>query len=309
MSRTELPHETPSSSNEMPLQTRRKVLAAIGAGVTALSVPALFRGSFKAQSAPSGELRTVRPGYFTVATIGEMPLFSMRDNEVVGVEAEMIQRIVERYGLKLAIDVMEWSACLASVPSGRADCVGGNMGWTVKRSRAMLLTDPVYYTPVFVVMHEDKPFTDMISIADLADSRVGTVSGFSFVEDLRRVPDTREVKLYDTTDAAVRDLIAKRLDYAFLDAPILDYLIQVNNSWPLKQVPVKPDEQYPIIGRTQQKVWGLNMANRPLFDMINEGIAWLWETGQIAELMHKYGLTHPHYLKRPIFDARIGVDR
>jgi ABC-type amino acid transport substrate-binding protein len=309
MKRTEPPFETPSSSNEMSLQTRRTVLASIGVGVTVLSAPALFRGSLKAQSSPNGELKTVRPGYFTVATIGEMPLFSMRDNEIAGVEAEMLKRIVERYGLKLAIDVMEWSACLASVPSGRVDCVGGNMGWTVKRSRAMLLTDPVYYTPVFVVMHAEKPFTDVISIADLADSRVGTVSGFSFVEDLRKVPSTREVKLYDTTDAAVRDLIAKRLDYAFLDAPILDYLIQLNNSWPLKQVPVKPDERYPIIGRTQQKVWGLSMANRALFDAINEGIAWLWETGQTSELMNKYGLTHPHYLKKPIFNSRVGIDR
>lgn len=304
------PQHPSHSSSGMSLRTRRRVLASIGAGVTVLSAPALFRGSFKARSSqPGRELTTVRPGYFTVATIGEMPLFSMRDNEVVGVEAEMLKHIVERHGLKLAIDVMEWSACLASVPSGRADCVGGNVGWTVKRARAMLLTDAVYYTPTFAVMHRDKPFHDIISIADLAGSRVGTVSGFSSVEDLRSVPNTREVKLYDTTDAAVRDILARRLDYAFLDAPIIDYLILQNKGWPLKQVPVKPDDSYPILGRSQHKVWGMNRINRPLYDAVNVGIAWLWETGQVAEILNRYGLTHPHYLKRPVFNARIGVDR
>lgn len=287
------------------------MLAAIGGATVAASMPALFRGCFNAEAEiqPTDTLRTVRPGYFTVACIGEMPLFGLRDGEPMGTEAEMMSRIVGRLGLKLHMSVMEWAACLASVPAGRSDCVAGNMAWTAKRATAMLITDAVYYTAVFAVMTQEKPFHDKIRISDLAGHSIGTVSGFSFVPDLFAVPGAKEVKLYDTTDAAVRDVIARRLDFAFLDAPIIDYMIQQNSAWGLKQVPLAPNGAFPILGQPQHTSWGMNPRNTLLFDAVNQGIAWLWRTGQIPEILQKYGLTNPAYLQKPLVNLRLGVDR
>jgi polar amino acid transport system substrate-binding protein len=290
---------------------RRRTLAAIAGVTVAASMPALFRGYFtnRASTKPAGTLQTVRPGYFTVACIGEMPLFGLRDGQPVGTEAEMMRRIVERLGLKLNINIMEWSACLASVPSGRSDCVGGNMAWTEKRTSAMLMTDAIYYTAVFAVMTKDKPFHDKIRISDLTGYRIGTVSGFSFVADLFAVPGAKEVKLYDTTDAAVRDIIARRLDFAFLDAPIIDYMIQQNSAWSLKQVPLAPNGAFHVLGQPQHTLWGMNPGNTPLFDAVNAGIGWLWRTGQIMKILKQYGLTNPAYLQKPLVNLRLGVDR
>ena len=54
------------------------------------------------------------------------------------------------------------------------------------------------------------------------------MTGFTIVPELKKVPDTTDVRLYDTTDACIRDILAGRLDLAFLDAPTVAYLIKEN---------------------------------------------------------------------------------
>jgi polar amino acid transport system substrate-binding protein len=209
----------------------------------------------------------------------------------------------------MTIEVMEWAACLASVTSGRADCVGGNTAWTEKRSRVMLMTDEVYFTGNYVAMKADKPFTDQIRIEDFRGYSVGSGSGFSMVSDLRRIPGIRALKLYDTIDATLRDVVAGRLDFAVLDAPIVDYIIGINADWGLKQVKIARNGDYPIIGRPQHSIWGMSPTNPQLYDAVNAGVGWLWRTGQVAEILPRYGMSDPAYLERPADSPRIGFDR
>ena len=54
---------------------------------------------------------------------------------------------------------------------------------------------------------------------------IGTVTGFTIVPEMKKVPGTTDVKLYDTSDACIRDVVAGRLDFAMLDAPTVDYMI------------------------------------------------------------------------------------
>ena len=67
---------------------------------------------------------------------------------------------------------------------------------------------------------------------------VATVSGFTLVPELKEVEGIGEVKLYDTTDGALRDLIAGRVDMAILDPPLMQLAIQENPDWNLHQVPL-----------------------------------------------------------------------
>lgn len=290
---------------------RRKVLGLIAAGVVGLSLPALFRGPDGAGSAApgTGRLRTVRPGHLVVAATGDMPMFALRNGEPIGADAEMMQRICKRLGLKLSIDIMEWAACLASVTSGRADVVGGNTAWTEKRAQVMLMTDEVYFTGNYAAVRQEMPFGDRIRIGEFRGYSIGSGSGFSMVPDLRRVPGVTQLKLYDTIDATLRDVVAGRLDIAVLDAPIVDYVIGMNPDWGLRQIPIVPNPDYPIIGRPQHSIWGMSPDNPELFDALNYGIEWLWRTGQVAEILPKYGMSDPGYITRPETSPRVGVDR
>jgi polar amino acid transport system substrate-binding protein len=274
----------------------------VGMGATLL---AASRRS--AIAAPS--FKTVEPGVLTLANSNEMPMIAMEDGKLIGSDAEIIATIAKKLGLGVKSAQMEWSATVQSVKSGRADVMLGNMGWTPARSQALLITDAIYYAGTFVCMKKDQPFTTSISVNDVKGRSIGTVTGFTIVPEMKKLPGVGEVKLYDNSDGCVRDVVAGRLDFAVLDGPLVDYLILKNPNWNLKQVPIVADPAFPQLTSKQHTVMGMNQENFDLFDAVNAGVKWIWQTKQNAELMRKYGISNPDYLVPPEKNPRIGVDR
>jgi ABC-type amino acid transport substrate-binding protein len=252
--------------------------------------------------------KTVSPGELTVAINGDMPMTSVKDGRLIGTDGEMIAAIAQKLGLVAKPSLMEWSATIESVRTGRTDIMLGNMGWTPVRARVMLVTDAIYYAGTYVTMKQDVPLTKA-TIGDMKGHSIGTVTGFTIVPEMKKVPGTTDVKLYDTTDGCIRDVVAGRLDFAVLDAPTVDYMILQNPGWGLKQVPMVRDPDFPQLTSKQHTVMGMNQDNPDLFDAVNEGVKWLWQTKLNAKLLAKYGVANPDYLVPPEPNPRIGVDR
>jgi len=273
----------------------------VGMGVT------LLAGSRRsAIAAPA--FKTVEPGVLTIANSNEMPMIAMEDGKLIGSDADIIATIAAKMGLGVKSAQMEWSATVQSVKSGRADIMMGNMGWTPARAQALLITDAIYYAGTMVCMKQDQPFTSF-TVNDAKGHSIGTVNGFTIVPEMKKLPGVGEVKLYDNSDGCVRDVVAGRLDFAVLDAPLVDYMILKNPSWNLKQVPMMHDDAFPQITSKQHTVMGMNQQNYDLFDAVNAGVKWMWRTKQNSELMNKYGLSNPDYVIPPAKNPRIGVDR
>jgi ABC-type amino acid transport substrate-binding protein len=279
---------------------RRGFMAGAGAALVAAS-------GRRAAAAP--EFKTVAPGVLTIANSNEMPMIAMEDGKLIGSDAEIIATIAKKMGLGVVSAQMEWSATVQSVKSGRADIMMGNMGWTPARAAVLAITDAIYYAGAFVCMKTDKPFTSAITIADIKGHSIGTVNGFTIVPEMKKIPGTSEVKLYDNSDGCVRDVVAGRLDFGVLDGPLVDYMILKNPNWNLKQVPLAADADYPQLTSKQHTVMGMSQDNHDLFDAVNAGVKWMWATKQNAALMQKYGIGNPDYLVAPEKNPRIGVDR
>jgi polar amino acid transport system substrate-binding protein len=260
-----------------------------------------------AHSAPP-RFKTVSPDVLTVAINGDMPMTSVKDGKLIGTDGEMIVMIAQKLGLEAKPALMEWSATVESVRTGRTDIMLGNMGWTPTRAKVLSITDAIYYAGTFVAMKHDNPLSK-ITIGDMKGHSIGTVTGFSIVPEMKKVPGTTEVKLYDTSDACIRDVVAGRLDFAVLDPPTVDYMILQNGGWGLKQVPVVHDDAFPQLTSKQHTVMGMNQDNHDLFDAVNAGVAWLWKTKTNAQVLTKYGVSNPDYLLPPDPNPRIGVDR
>jgi polar amino acid transport system substrate-binding protein len=281
---------------------RRTFLLRAAAGSAAL-------GALRSQAgfaAPS--FKTVSPGVLTVAINGDMPMTSVKDGKLIGTDGEMISVIAQKLGLETKPALMEWSATVESVRTGRTDIMLGNMGWTPTRAKVLLITDAIYYAGTFATMKKDVPF-DKVTIGDMKGRSIGTVTGFTIVPEMKKVPGTTDVKLYDTSDACIRDVVAGRLDFAILDPPTVDYMILQNAGWGLKQIPIVHDDGFPQLTSKQHTVMGMNQGNPDLFDAVNAGVAWLWKTNTNAQLMAKYGVKNPDYLVPPAVNPRIGVDR
>jgi polar amino acid transport system substrate-binding protein len=284
------------------LVSRRTVLGTLAGGVFAGAFPS---DGCRAQAAVAAP-KTVEAGYLTCAIAGDLPMTGVKDGQFIGMDAEIITAIAEKLGLKTKPALMEWAATIEAVRSGRADCMLGNMGWSKPRAEVLAITDPIYYVTRFLVQ---KPGQNIDSVESLSGRKMGTVTGFTPIPDMKRIPGLTELKLYDTSDAVIRDVIAGRIDTCVLDGPTLDYLISRNPSWGLVQLPMKVDPGYPILTGRNHAVIGVAMGNCELFQAINQGIAWVWRTGVNKTALAKYGITNPAYLTPVEKPPRLGVDR
>jgi polar amino acid transport system substrate-binding protein len=250
--------------------------------------------------------KTVEAGFLTVAIAGDMPMTSIKDGALIGSDGEIIIAIAEKLGLKAKPALMEWSATIEAVKSGRADIMLGNMGWTKARSEVVAITDPIYFITRFLLQKKGR---NIDSVEALKGLKFGTVNGFTPIPDMRRIPGLGELKLYDTSDACLRDIVAGRLDAAVLDGPTIDYILLRNAAWGLEQVGMKFHPDYPVLTGRNQTVMGLNRDNCDLFHAVNQGVAWIWKQGINKAALERYGLTNPMYLTPVEKHQRIGVDR
>jgi polar amino acid transport system substrate-binding protein len=274
--------------------------------LTALLVTLLVALSTVPQVWAQTDLGTIEPGKLIVAFNGDMPMTSLRDDKLVGTDGEMISLIADHLGLQIVPQQMEWDAAIAATTSGRVDVMLGAVGWTAERSRVMILSDPIYY---FGVLLAQKSATSYHTFADMAGKRVGTVTGFSLVPELKGVPGIGSVSLYDTSDAVLRDLVVGRLDIAILDPPLVALAIKEHPEWDLHQVPLDPDPAFPIMSTKYNATIGIRKDATALMTAINAEIGKLWATCQNQQIMTTYGVTDASFFIPPTPNPRAGVDR
>lgn len=251
-------------------------------------------------------LDTVAPGDLTIAFTGDMPGTGYQDAKMVGYDGEILQQISEKLGLKVKPALMEWSGTIASVQAKRVDVMAGTMGWTEQRSKIMSLSDPIHYFKNGITQTEK---TEWHSLKDLEGKKVGTITGFSFIPELRKINGT-QVSLYDTSDAAVRDLIAGRVDAVIGDPPVMQYAISRNPQWHLHfNAFTDNNPNFPLLTGLGQVVFGLSKDNPELVAAFNAEIQKLWQTCELRQIGSRYGLTQDVWFIPDGESVRPGVDR
>jgi cystine transport system substrate-binding protein len=278
------------------LRNGRVLACAIVAALVAFAAPA--------SAAPP---KTVEPGKLTVGFNGDMPMTSFKDGKLVGTDGALLAKIAADLGLEVKPAQMEWSALIQATKQGKVDIMLGSMGWTAERTKIMLLTDPIYYFGTFLLQ---KKTTNYSTFADISGKKIGTVTGFTLVPELKSIPGVGEVKLYDTSDAVMRDITAGRIDLAVLDPGLVEYALLQHPEWDLHQVALVPDaEKYPIMSTKYYSVMGIWPENKELYEAVNQEIAKAWADCSNVKVMAEYGLGSPSWFEPPAKDYRNGVDR
>ena len=174
-------------------------------------------------------------------------------------------------------------------------------------SSALILTEPIYYFGTLLAQKEEHNWH---SFADMKGHSVGTVTGFTLVPELKKVDGIGEVKLYDTSDGVMQDLVAGRLDMAILDPPLVQYAIKQHPEWKLHQVPLDPEaDKYPIMSTKYNVIFGVNKNEPELAEAINVAILQMWKDCTNVKSMAEYGLGEKAWFVPPEKNPRIGVDR
>jgi L-cystine transport system substrate-binding protein len=264
----------------------------------------LFLG---AAPASAQAIETLVPGTLTIGMLGDMPMTGLKDGKVIGTDGALAVKIAETLGLQVATLSLEWNSLIQATQQGQVDVLIGSVGWTEERSKVMLLSDPVYFFGTLLIQ---KKANNWSTFDDMKGRTVGTVTGFTLVPELKGVEGIGEVKLYDTQDAVMRDIVAGRLDIGILDPALVEYAIKQNPDWDIHQIAVKPEpEKYPIMSKKYYSIFATPMSRKPLADAINAEIAKLWADCSNVKSMAEFGLGDKSWFIPPEPDYRAGVDR
>ena len=254
------------------------------------------------------QVKTIEPGKLNIAMNGDMPMTQLKDGKLGGTDGELMVYIAKKLGLEPVVHQMDWAAEIEATKQGKVDIMHGAMGWIEPRTKIMNLTDPIYYFGTLLAQKEENNFH---TFADMKGHSVGTVTGFTLVPELKGVEGIGEVKLYDTSDGVLQDLVAGRLDMAILDPPLVQWGIVQHPEWKLKQVPLEPmADKYPIMSTKYSVIFGVNKSEPELAAAISKVIAEdIWPNCINVKTMANYGMGDKAWFVPPAVDPRAGVDR
>jgi polar amino acid transport system substrate-binding protein len=271
------------------------VLAQVAPTVAAAATQVAAAVPTAPAAAAGGEIKTIKPGVLTVAIDNDMPYCKDEGGKLIGADGEILGEIATRLNLKVEMAVMEWAAEIQSVQSGRADTNICGMAFTEERAKTVNLSEPAYYQVTEFTQLKD---SNIKTVEDLKGKKIGTIQGYFYIPNLKKVPWIGEenLKLYNTIDAAVQDLIAKRVDALMLGAATSAWLATQHPEWNLKYEPAQPTEFLPDTKDKAKTVFSTNLENKSLLEAMNVEIVKMRKDGTVAKIMAKYNMSDPAFL-------------
>jgi ABC-type amino acid transport substrate-binding protein len=254
------------------------------------------------------QVKTIEPGKLTIGINGDMPMTQLKDGVLSGTDGELMVYVAKKLGLEPVVVQMDWAALIEATKQGKLDVMHGAMGWIEPRTKIMNLSDPIYY---FGTLLAQKSANNFHSFEDMKGHSVGTVTGFTLVPELKGVEGIGEVKLYDTSDGVLQDLVAGRLDMAILDPPLVQWGIVQHPEWDLKQVPLDPmPDKYPIMSTKYNVIFGVTKDEKALEEAISKVITEdIWPNCINVKTMANYGMGDKAWFIPPDPNPRLNIDR
>ncbi len=253
------------------------------------------------------DLELIEPGTLIVAFNGDMPGTGWENDRLIGLDGELMHWMADRLGLTVQPELMEWAAEIASVKARRVDIMHGMMGWNDQRIKVINISDPIYYGGANITQ---KKSTNWSTVEELEGRTIATIQGFGWIDQLKLI-EGATLRLYDTSDAAIRDLLAGRIEALFADPPLIQYAISRNPDWDIHAVAIQQgyDPKYSLLTSKYNVVFGLSQEAPALLEAVNEQIAEMWATCLNIETAKKYGLGDPSWFDPGSRNLRAGVDR
>ncbi|WP_146359814.1 substrate-binding periplasmic protein [Arthrobacter yangruifuii] len=292
-----------------PKFPRRSALAAIG--VVALTLTGCAEN---AGAASEDGLDTITAGKLTVAIQPYMPYTAMKDGQMVGLDAEILQAAAEKLDLTVEPQVTDFNGMLGGVQSGRVDVAIGGIAWTKERAEAGLFTDPPYYSPPAMAVHGN---TDVKDLEDLHGKNLGTVTGYVWVKSIQAVPDAK-LSSFPDANGLFADISAGRVDVGFVDPLLISYTQAQRPDLGLVTKYLTPPtaeevQKSPDLSYFQPYMTSFYVSKEApkLEKAISEAVREMYSNGEMATLIKKFGGDPDQYLKPSpnMAGDRQGTDR
>ena len=211
-------------------------------------------------------------------TNAAFPPFEMKKgNDVIGIDAEIAQKVAEKLGVDLITEDMEFEALPAALKSGKVDFIAA--GYTVKpeREKNMTFSDKYFKAVQVIIVQKDN--NDINGPDDLKNKKIGVQLGTTGDIDVASEIEGAEVSQYNTVIEAVLDLKNGKIDAVIIDNLPAQMLAAQNPEIKILEEKAAAEEEYAIAVRK---------GDQELINVINEVIAEVKEKDQMEELVNKY---------------------
>ena len=252
----------------------KKVLAL---AITVVLMAACFVGcGSSSDSKDGGKIETVTEGKLTMATNAEFPPYEYYEGEkVVGIDAEVAEKIAEKLGLELEIKDVSFDSIIPGVQSGKYDMGMAGMTVTDERKRSVNFSDSYATGIQSVIVKED---SKIASIDDLKGKKIGVQTATT--GDIYASDDYGEdnVKRYENGAAAVAALTANKVDCVIIDNEPAKSYVEANKGLKILETEYAVEDYAICFSKDSEEL------QKKVNDALNE----LKKDGSIQKIVDKY---------------------
>lgn len=170
-------------------------------------------------------------GKIVVATEGAYPPFNyFQGSRLTGFEVELAEAMARKMGVAIEWKALAFNALLAGLGEDRWDLVVASFGITEERAKAATFTNPHYCSGGIIVSRDGSLRTP----AMLAGKTVAVHNGTTYMENVKKVPNVKEVKTFPLDTDARSALVNGRVDAWISDRFVVKKAMEGNPNAPLK---------------------------------------------------------------------------
>lgn len=224
-------------------------------------------------------------GKIVVGSSLDYPPFSFRDAafQPDGFDIALMREIAVRLGVQLEIRDMAFDGLAGALAVGQIDAAIAAISVTPEREAVVDFSSVYYVGEEGTLARQDSPISSIVSVQQMAGQRVGVQRGSVYETWLQRsLVDTGltpagNLLVYETADAAVRDLVQNRLDLVVLDRQVADEAITAAG------VKLVGSGLFP-----QRYAIAAQQGAQALISQINGALLQLQNEGRLAQLTQQY---------------------
>ncbi len=224
--------------------------------------------------------RIQESGEITVAMEGTWAPWTYHDeqDELVGFDVEVAQKIAEKLGVKAVFVEGEWDGLLAGLDAGRYDIMVNGVEYTEERAEKYDFSEPYGYIKTAIIVNGGN--TDIQSFEDLDGKTTANTISSTYAQLAESYGATATG--VDDLNQTIELLLQGRID-ATLNAEVTFYdYMNVHPDADLKVAALTEDASHVCIPLRRGE------DSRSLREAVNQAIAELREEGVLSEISVKY---------------------
>lgn len=193
---------------------------AVAAAVIIVAVPVfLLNRNTKTAQSPVGLNASWGKEELVIGLDDAYPPIGFRDESgnLTGFDVDMAREACSRIGLKPVFKPVVWDSVILSLNNGDIDAIWNGMTITDSRKKQIAFSDSYLKGENVFLARRDSSAS---SIKDLAGTVIAVQAGSEQEETVRRdedVLDPKEIRTYDTVQAALLDMKTGRIDAVLVD--------------------------------------------------------------------------------------------